>query len=75
MTFWKSRLNLTEYAKIVMTVLIPSAHALVSQPLVKDSGNSGYEIVNMLGTTIRLQVIQKTALLGTARLLKNVLSL
>ena len=28
-----------------------------------------------LGTTIRLEVIQKTALLGTTRLLRNVLSL
>ena len=28
-----------------------------------------------LGTAIRLEVIQKTALLGTARLLRNVLSL
>ena len=28
-----------------------------------------------LDTTIRLEVIQKTALLGTARLLRNVLSL
>ena len=28
-----------------------------------------------LSTTIRLEVIQKTALLGTARLLRNVLSL
>ena len=69
------RLNLAECAKIVMTVVIPSAHALVSRPLVKDRDNSGYEIVNMLGTTVRLEVIQKTALLGTARLLRNVLSL
>ena len=28
-----------------------------------------------LGTTIRIEVVQKTALLGTARLLRNVLSL
>ena len=64
------RLNLAECAKIV----IPSAHALVSRPLVKNSDNSGYELVNMLGATVRLEVIQKTALLGTARLLRNVLS-
>ena len=31
--------------------------------------------IEKLGTTIRLEVIQKTALLGTARLLRNVLSL
>ena len=34
---------------------------------------TGY--VNKIGANIRLEIIQKTALLGTARLLRNVLSL